>query len=163
KLLPTIDAARIGYMGMSHGGEMAFKIASEYRGLRAMVASEPASHEFLRLRPDNTAGINPETGLLNVERMPMRETGQVRPRITEDVAKARMNPIKTPIFVQGRDSDELQGIFRVCYDLLAELGKDAKWATYDHPEHGFVYVRRSASGAYAPDPVQIQAVNDSIA
>ena len=31
KTLPGIDADRIGYMGMSHGGEMAFKIASEYQ------------------------------------------------------------------------------------------------------------------------------------
>src|SRR5262245_54040568 len=57
--LPAIDADRIGYMGMSHGGEMAFKIASEFHGFRAMVASEPAAHEFLRLKPDNTARINP--------------------------------------------------------------------------------------------------------
>ena len=42
KTLPDIAADRIGYMGMSHGGEMAFKIASEYQGVRAMVASEPA-------------------------------------------------------------------------------------------------------------------------
>ena len=163
KTLPSIDADRIGYMGMSHGGEMAFKIASEYQGVRAMIACEPASHEFLRLRPDNTAGINPETGLLNVERMLMREAEKVRPRITEDVAKERMRPIKTPIFVHGRNSDELQGIFRVCYDLLVELGKDAKWATYEHPEHGFVYVQRNDQGVYDPDPVQVQAVNDSIA
>src|SRR6478752_8076450 len=54
-----IAPERIGYMGMSHGGEMAFKIASEYRGLRAMIASEPAAHEFLRLRPDASARINP--------------------------------------------------------------------------------------------------------
>ena len=69
---------RIGYMGMSHGGEMAFKIASEYHGFRAMIASEPAAHEFLRLRPDETARINPETGLLDVERMLMREPEKVR-------------------------------------------------------------------------------------
>jgi dienelactone hydrolase len=163
KTLPAIDPNRVGYMGMSHGGEMAFKIASEYQGVRAMIASEPASHEFLRLRPDNTAQINPETGLLNVERMLMREAEKVRPRITEDVARERMSPIKTPIFVQGRDQDELQGIFRVCYDLLVDLGKDAKWATYNHDEHGFVYVRRNDKGVYDPDPVQVQAVNESIA
>src|SRR5262249_43329724 len=29
KTLPYVDRERIGYMGMSHGGEMAFKIASE--------------------------------------------------------------------------------------------------------------------------------------
>src|SRR2546426_2051944 len=89
KRLPAIARERVGYMGMSHGGEMAFKIASEYHGLRAMIASEPAAHEFLRLRPDATARINPATGLLDVERMLMREPEKVRARITEDVAKAR--------------------------------------------------------------------------
>jgi dienelactone hydrolase len=162
KTLPFIAADRIGYMGMSHGGEMAFKIASEYHGVRAMIACEPAAHEFLRLRPDSTARINPVTGLLDVERMLMREPEKVRPRITEDVARARMTSITTPIFVQGRNSDELQGIFRVCYDLLVELDKPARWATYEHDEHGFVYVRRNASGIYAPDAVQRQAVADSI-
>jgi dienelactone hydrolase len=163
KTLPEIASDRIGYMGMSHGGEMAFKIASEYDGVRAMIASEPAAHEFLRLKPDATASINPATGLLDVERMLMRDPVQVRRRITEDVAKARILPITTPIFVQGRNADELQGIFRVCYDLLDELGKDATWATYEHDVHGFVYVQRNEAGAYAPDAVQVQAVNDSIA
>ena len=95
--------------------------------------------------------------------MLMRETEKVRARITEDVAKQRIATIKTPIFVQGRNSDELQGIFRVCYDLLVELGKEAKWATYEHDVHGFVYVARNDKGAYAPDAVQIKAVGDSIA
>ena len=162
KTLPAIAADRVGYMGMSHGGEMALKIASEYHGFRAMIASEPAAHEFLRLRPDANAHVNPQTGLLNVEKMLMREADKVRARITEDVAIARMRPIATPIFVQGRNSDELQGIFRVCYDLLVELGKDAEWATYEHDVHGFVFVRRNNEGVYAPDAVQMQAIRDSI-
>jgi dienelactone hydrolase len=163
KTLPAIAADRIGYMGMSHGGEMAFKIASEFHGVRAMIASEPAAHEFLRLRPDATARINPATGLLDVENMLMRETDKVRARITADVARARISSINTPIFVQGRNSDELQGIFRVCYDLLIEAGKDAQWASYEHAVHGFVYVQRNSRGIYDPDPVQIVAVKDSIA
>ena len=163
KTLPDIDPEQIGYMGMSHGGEMAFKIASEYHGVRAMVASEPASHEFLRLKPDATAHINPRTGLLDVESVLMREAGKVRARITENVARERMRTITTPIFVQGRISDELQGIFRVCYDLLIELGKEAQWATYEHDLHGFVYVQRNDKGVYAPDAVQIKAVRDAIA
>jgi dienelactone hydrolase len=163
KTLSGIVGDRIGYMGMSHGGEMALKIASEYHGVRAMIASEPAAHEFLRLRPDATAQINPATGLLDVERMLMREPAKVRARITEDVARARIAPITTPIFVQGRDSDELQGIFRVCYDLLAEAGKEAMWKTYAHDEHGFVYVGRNEKGVYAPDAVQAESVKDSIA
>jgi hypothetical protein len=76
---------------------------------------------------------------------------------------ARMETITTPIFVQGRNSDELQGIFRVCYDLLVELGKESRWATYEHDLHGFVYVRRNEAGAYAPDAVQRKVVADSIA
>src|SRR5215216_2646171 len=85
--LPAIAPERVGYMGMSHGGEMAFKIAAEYSGVRAMIASEPAAHEFLRLRPDATAGINPATGLLDVERMLMREPAKVRGRITDAVQR----------------------------------------------------------------------------
>ncbi len=163
KALPFIDADRIGYMGSSHGGEMVFKMASEYSGIGAMIASEPACHEFLRLRPDETAGINPETGLLNVERMLMRSPEKVRPRITEEVARERMSTIDTPILVQGRDQDELQGIFRVSYDLLAELGKPAEWASYDHEDHGFVYPERNAAGIYDPNDVARQSVADSIA
>ena len=163
KTLAYIDGERIGYIGVSHGGEMALKIASEYRGFRAFVASEPASHEFLRLKPDNTAHVDPATGLLNVEKMLMREAAKVRPRITEDVAKARVATIATPFFVQGRDSDELQGIFRVSYDLLHEAGKDAFWKSYDHDVHGFVYPVRNPDGGYTPDAVQREAVADVIA
>ena len=93
----------------------------------------------------------------------MRETGKVRARITEDVALARMRPITTPIFVQGRNGDELQGIFRVCYDLLVELGKDAKWATYEHAGARLRLCAPECKGVYTPDAVQIQAVNDSLA
>ena len=93
----------------------------------------------------------------------MREPAKVRARITEDVAGERIGTIKTPILVQGRNADELQGIFRVCYDLLVELGKDVEWATYEHAVHGFVYPHRNAQGAYDPDAVQVQAVKDSIA
>ncbi|MGH6727692.1 MAG: alpha/beta hydrolase family protein [Pseudolabrys sp.] len=163
KTLPFIDGGRLGYLGVSHGGEMAFKITSEYHGFRAMVASEPANHEFLRLKPDATAHVDPKTGLLNVEKMLMREAAKVRPRITEEVARARVATIKTPIFVQGRDADELQGIFRVSYDLLHEMGKPAQWKSYDHPLHGFIYPVRQADGAYAPDAMQKQAFADTLA
>lgn len=161
KTLPFVDGDRLGYIGVSHGGEMALKIASEYHGFRCFVASEPASHEFLRLRPDETAHVDPKTGLLNVEKMLMREATKVRPRITEDVARARVAPIDTPFFVQGRDDDELQGIFRVSYDLLHEMGKDAIWKSYDHDLHGFIYPEREADGTYKPDAVQRQAFADT--
>ena len=148
---------------MSHGGEMAFKITSEYDGLAAAIASEPANHEFLALTPDDTAHVNPESGLRDIESMLMRETAKVRGRIDLEVALQRISTIKTPIFVQGRNSDELQGIFRVGYDLLQESGKESEWKSYEHDVHGFVYVQRNDDGIYAPDEVQLEAVNDSLA
>ncbi|NIA26654.1 MAG: prolyl oligopeptidase family serine peptidase [Desulfobulbaceae bacterium] len=163
KTLPYVDPDRVGYMGMSHGGEMAFKITSEYDGLAAAIASEPANHEFLALTPDDTAHVNPESGLLDIESMLMRETEKVRGRIDLDIALQRISTIKTPIFVQGRNRDELQGIFRVGYDLLQESGKESEWKSYEHDVHGFVYVQRNDDGIYAPDEVQLEAVNDSLA
>ena len=163
KALPYIDANRVGYMGMSHGGEMAFKITSEYHGLTAAIASEPANHEFLALTPDDTAHVNPESGLRDIESMLMRETEKVRGRIDLEVAQQRISTIRTPIFVQGRNSDELQGIFRVGYDLLQEAGKESEWKTYEHDVHGFVYVQRNDDGVYDPDAVQLDGVKDSIA
>jgi len=163
KTLPYVDPDRVGYMGMSHGGEMAFKITSEYDGLIAAIASEPANHEFLALTPDDTAHVNPESGLRDIESMLMRETAKVRGRIDLEVALQRISTIKTPIFVQGRNSDELQGIFRVGYDLLQESGKESEWKSYEHDVHGFVYVQRNDDGIYAPDEVQLEAVNDSLA
>ena len=163
KTLPYVDPDRVGYMGMSHGGEMAFKITSEYDGLIAAIASEPANHEFLALTPDDTAHINPESGLRDIESMLMRETEKVRGRIDLEIALQRISTIKTPIFVHGRNSDELQGIFRVGYDLLQEAGKESEWKSYEHDVHGFVYVQRNDDGIYAPDEVQLEAVNDSLA
>jgi len=163
KGLPYVDPDRVGYMGMSHGGEMAFKITSEYHGLKAAIASEPANHEFLSLTPDNTAHVNPDTGLRDIESMLMRESEKVRGRINMEVATGRIATISTPIFVQGRNTDELQGIFRVGYDLLQEAGKESMWKSYEHDVHGFVYVKRNTAGVYEPDPVQLEAVGDSIA
>jgi len=163
KTLPYVDPDLVGYMGMSHGGEMAFKITSEYDGLKAAIASEPANHEFLALTPDDTAHINPESGLRDIESMLMRETEKVRGRIDLDIALQRISTISTPILVQGRNTDELQGIFRVGYELLDEAGKETQWKSYEHDVHGFVYVKRNAAGVYDPDPVQLEGVKDSIA
>jgi dipeptidyl aminopeptidase/acylaminoacyl peptidase len=162
KTLPFIDGDRVGLIGMSHGGEMTLKIASEYHGVAAAVASEPASHEFLALNPDNTAFVNEETKLRNIENMQMAEVEKVRRRIDMDLAKARIAPIDTPFLVMGRDEDHLQGIFRTSYDLLAEAGKDAEWVSYDHDYHGYVFPIRGADGNYILNDVQVQAIDHVI-
>lgn len=158
KTLPYVDGDRVGLIGMSHGGEMVLKITSEYDGVAAAVASEPASHEYLALTPDDTAFVNEETQLRNIEGMVMSETDKVRARIDMDVATARASRIDTPILVMGREEDHLQGIFRMSYELLAELGKDVEWVSYDHPLHGYVFPIRGADGEYEVNDVQLEAI-----
>jgi len=163
KTLPFVDPSRVAHVGMSHGGEMAMKVTSQYHGLAAAVANEPASHEFLGLTPDSTAFITATTGMWNIEDMQMRDAAATRERINLDLALERVSEITTPILVHGRDDDHLQGIFRLTYDVLIEAGKEAEWASYGHGEHGFIYVEREEDGEYRPDEVQIKVVQDTIA
>jgi dienelactone hydrolase len=158
KTLPYVDPNRVGYVGLSHGGEMLMKITSEYDGLRAAIASEPASGEFLaRKSPPRNPGEAPppETLPVNTEEMQKKSTAEVRAQIDMSIAMERIRTIKTPILVQGRDRDHNQAIFRANYELLHEAGKEVQWKSYDHDEHGFIFVRRNKEGVYAPDPIQI--------
>jgi dienelactone hydrolase len=59
--MAVVDGRRVALVGVSHGGEMIFKLTSEYHGVAAAVAGEPANHEFLELTPDHTARVNPDT------------------------------------------------------------------------------------------------------
>lgn len=163
KRLPYVDPDRVGLIGMSHGGEMILKLTSEYHGVAAAVASEPAAHEFLALTPDDTAYVKAETGLRDIENMNMAETEKVRRRIDMPLAKARIATISTPILVMGRDDDHLQGIFRTTYDLLAEAGKDVEWVSYDHDLHGYVYPLKGPDGAYEVNDAQAKAIDHVIA
>ncbi|MDP9495542.1 MAG: prolyl oligopeptidase family serine peptidase [Actinomycetota bacterium] len=155
---PRIDADRVGLIGMSHGGEMVLKITSEYQGIKAAVASEPAAHEFLALSPDETAFVEPETGMRNIEEMQMAETEKVRARIDMDKARERISTIDTPMLVMGRDDDHLQGIFRVTYELLEEANKPVDWVSWDHDLHGYVYPVRGPDGEYEVNDVAQSAI-----
>ncbi len=163
KTLPFVDGDRVGLVGMSHGGEMVLKITSEYHGAAVGVASEPAAHEFLALTPDETATVNEETRLRNIENMQMLEVDKVRGRIDTAMASERIATIETPILVMGRETDHLQGIFRTSYELLAEAGKDVEWVSYDHPLHGYIYPMRGDDGEYEVDAVQETAIAGVIA
>jgi predicted esterase len=156
---PRIDADRVGLIGMSHGGEMVLKITSEYQGIKAAVASEPAAHEFLALSPDETAFVEPETGMRNIEEMQMAESEKVRARIDMDKARERISTIETPMLVMGRHDDHLQGIFRVTYELLAEANKPVNWVSWDHDLHGYVFPLRGPSGEYQVNEVAAAAIS----
>ncbi|OFW05435.1 MAG: hypothetical protein A3I61_14570 [Acidobacteria bacterium RIFCSPLOWO2_02_FULL_68_18] len=164
KTLPYVDGNRVGYLGLSHGGEMAFKITSEYQGLRCAIAVEPAAGEYLGVgrRPPGSPEI-PETRMEVTEEMLLGEKEETRGRIDMAVAMPRVNAIQTPILVMGRTNDDNMPVFRLSYELAREAGKQVEWKTYEHREHGFVFVRRNEKGVYAPDPVQSQSVKDAIA
>jgi len=161
--LACIDEQRLGHLGISHAGEMLYKLASDYPGvLRAGVAVEPANHEFINLSPDDAP---PEGDVVfrNVEEMQMHDTQRVRARTNVELALERISPIDIPILVMGRDEDHLQGIFRVSYDLLAESGKNATWLSYDHPLHGYAFPENDADGRTTSDEVQESALDAIIA
>jgi dienelactone hydrolase len=158
--LPGIDPARIALIGMSHGGEMALKILSEYHGVAAAVAAEPAAHEFLALTPDETVFLEEETGMRNIEGMVMTDVDRVRGLIDHVVAAERIRSIDTPMLIMGRDRDELQGIFRLCYEMLEGAGKEVDWVSYDHPMHGYIFPERGEDGSYQVDQTQTRAIED---
>jgi len=167
KTLPYVDGERLGYMGVSHGGEMLMKISSFYDGIVAGIASEPASAAFLARRSLETAAPaerdEPETAAALDEEKLAAAVRETHERIDRNVAMARIEPIDIPIFVQGRDRDHNQDVFRVNFELLLEAGKNVEWKSYDHDEHGFVYPWRNSDGKYDPDSIQREAVADSIA
>lgn len=163
KQLDVIDGDRIGLVGVSHAGEMILKLTSEYHGAAVGVCCEPASHEYLSLTVDDSAFVNEETQMRNIEDMQMAETEKVRRRIDIEVASNRIAGIDTPLLIMGRDEDHLQGIFRTTYDLLEEAGKDVEWVSYNHPLHGYIYPERGDDGAYMVDDMQRESIAHVIA
>jgi len=157
---PLVDGERLGHVGVSHAGEMLFKLTSLYPGvLRAGVASEPANHEFLDLRPESADFLDPGATLRNVEEMQMHDALRVRARCNVPLAIERMSSIDVPLLVMGRDDDHLQGIFTLSYDLLVESGADAKWISFDHPLHGYIFPASDADGRVEVDATQEEAID----
>ena len=167
KQLPAVDSDRMGWLGVSHGGEMLLKIASEYDGLRAGVASEPAAMDYLaRLPPDPNAPAEPPQPETMTENTPEMQEGavrQMRNQVDMPRAMARINAIQMPIFVVARDRDHNQATFRLAYELMRDAGKPAEWKSYDHDHHGFIFIQRDSNGNYHPDLLQRGVVEDSIA
>jgi dienelactone hydrolase len=157
---PRIDADRLFHLGVSHAGEMLFKLLSQYRGLlRAGVAAEPASHELLTLRLDDAPTVKVTDGLRNIEHLEVRSVERARARITDpDEVSRRLDGVDIPVLVLGREQDELQGIFRLTYELLAEKRADAEWRSWSHDVHGYIYPETGADGVVQVDDVQKEAL-----
>ena len=144
--LPYVDKNAIGAVGVSHSGEMILKAAAEY-GFAAGVCIEPAAHEFLSV---NTGPTAPRKGT----EIQYNDIEVVRKNANKAVAMDRIRRIKTPILIFGRDSDHLNGIFKLTNEWMREAGKDVTWYSFDHPEHGYVFIFTQADGSYKPDKIQ---------
>ena len=157
---PRIDADRLFHLGVSHAGEMLFKLCSQYDGLlRAGVAAEPASHELLTLSLDGEPTVESVDGLRNSARGEIGSTEHARARVTDhDEVSARLDGVTIPVLVLGRDQDELQGIFRLTYELLAAKRSDAEWRTWSHDVHGYIYPETGGDGVPRVDDVQREAL-----
>ena len=157
---PAIDGERLFHLGVSHAGEMLFKLCSQYDGLlRAGVAAEPASHELLTLRLDDEPTVERVDGMRDIESLEIRSTDLARARITDPAAvSSRLDGVDVPVLVLGRDQDELQGIFRLTYELLAEKRPDAEWRTWSHEVHGYIYPETDEHGVPQVDDVQREAL-----
>lgn len=147
--LPYVDQDAIGAIGVSHGGEMIMKAASEFN-FGAGVPIEGASHEFLNV---NTGPTAPRKGT----EIQYHDIEVARKNADKARAMERIRRIQTPILHFGRDTDHQQGIFKLVHEWMLEAGKDSTWVSFDHPVHGYVFIYRQPDGSYKPDPIQEKA------
>ena len=149
---PWADPARIGFFGVSHGGEMQMKLAAALRGRAdvpvpaALVMCEPAVIEFLGLKYE---GVRKEANLQFQHSLSDSQIDLAR--ATERIGRL---PGTLPMLVVGRDEDHLQGLFLKLHELLVCAGKRAEWTTYSHPEHAYQLGPRRSGDGYRPDVVQ---------
>lgn len=149
RTLPYVNADAIGAMGVSHGGEMIMKAASEV-SFAAGVVIEGASHEYLVV--DTGPNIPRKDGEIQYQDIERARANANKARAMERIAR-----IRTPILHLGRDPDHLQGIFKLAHEWMLEAGKDSTWRSFDHPDHGYPFIYRRPDGSYQPDPVQAEA------
>jgi dienelactone hydrolase len=149
---PWADPERIGFFGVSHGGEMQMKLAAEVAAHggapmpAALAMCEPAAIEFLGLRYE---GARKESNLQF--QLPLADA-----RIDTGRAIARIDsiPATLPMLVVGREEDHLQGLFMKLHELLGRAGKTVEWASFSHPEHAYQFGPRRGAEGYRPDSVQ---------
>ncbi len=149
---PWADADRIGFFGVSHGGEMQMKLICEISGRTdmpmpaALAMCEPAAIEFLGLKYE---GVRKESNLQF--HVPLADAGIALDRAMARIARI---PDGLPMLVVGREEDHLQGLFMKLHELLRRAGKPSVWASFSHPEHAYQFGPRRQAEGYRPDAVQ---------
>lgn len=149
--LPYTDPNAIGAIGSSHSGEIIMKTATAHGGLAAAVPAEAAVLEYLAIDTSNAPRDASGTELQ------LQDKELARRLADADRAMQRVRAVDIPLLIMGREDDHLQGAFALLYEWLAAAGRDAKWVSFDHPEHGYVLLGRRPGHEDAPDAVQEQA------
>ena len=116
--LPDIDADRVAFFGVSHGGEMQFKIATELGdspGPAAYVPCEPAVRPYLGLK---------FTGPRTEENLQFnQDLDDSQFDIESSLRRIEAISPDVPFLVLGRDKDHFQGLFKKSFELLQRTGK----------------------------------------
>lgn len=149
--LPYTDPNAIGAIGSSHSGEIIMKSATAHAGLAAAVPSEAAVLEYLAI--DASKAPRDASG----SELQLQDKGLARKLADKDRAMQRIHQVDMPLLIMGRDGDHLQGAFELLYEWLTEAGRDATWASFDHPEHGYTLLGRVEGRGGHPDAIQEQA------
>lgn len=147
--LPYVKKDALGAIGSSHSGEMILKAASEFT-FGAGICVEPAAHEYLSIETRQDA---PREGT----ELQYNDIEAVKRHANKIEAMERIRRINMPILIFGRDTDHLQGVFKLAYEWMLEAGKQVTWYSFNHPEHGYVLMRRQEDGSYKPDEIQNKA------
>ena len=155
KTLPYVKRDALGCVGVSHSGEMILKVAAE-TSFTCGVVIEGASHEFLCV--DTGPRAPRKDGVMQYQ-----DKVLVRANADKSRAMERIRRIETPILHIGRDRDHLQGIFELAHEWMIEAGKDSKWISMDHPDHGYPYLYREPDGSFKPDATQRKAFDTFMA
>lgn len=140
-----VDPNRVGFVGVSHGGELSMKVLSSGGEIPdAVVALEPGVIEYLGLRYKG------ERTFENLQFNEQLDDDQVDiERATERIEAI---PPEVPILVGGRDEDHLQGLFRKLSDLLDRTGRNVTWDSWSYSDHAYQWgPRQSTAGSNAND------------
>ena len=122
KQLAYVDPARISLYGVSLGGNLVLFLASKVPTLHAVVAGAPAPIWFLGYKL-------PASG-------PRPDFSTLPPDAT--LAKANIDPIKTPLLIQVGTADGLLPLAQVLHEQLVKHGKEVRMEVYEHGYHDFV-------------------------
>ena len=147
KALPYTDPNGIGAIGSSHSGEIILKGTAVIE-LGAAVPAEPAAIEYLGM--DISKAPRDASG----RELQMQDVEAVKVIADKTATMRRASTITTPLLVIGRDTDHLQGIFRLSYEWIKEAGKDVTWESFNHPEHGFALLGKVEGQEFEVDETQ---------